>query len=180
MCPRAGSPATNFGTGLDEHIGPHKVTRLSLRLEDTVSDSLSEGNLMSYNSLRLCLTKTKYLFNPFDFKPSQPPVLPVRPYAIYRSPMWRRTLTKANLNWWRNWDSKQKQPTQNFATVFTPTTALSRPAFSFPEGEGRTTYRIHSHLSQPYALSCLILSQGTSFTALKGLSINATASTNFR
>lgn len=34
------SPATNFGTAIDEHIGPHKVTRLSLHLKDTVSDSV--------------------------------------------------------------------------------------------------------------------------------------------
>lgn len=40
-CPRitcrAGSPATNSGTAVDEHIGPRKVTRLSLHLKDTVS-----------------------------------------------------------------------------------------------------------------------------------------------
>lgn len=44
VCPRincrTGSPATNFGTAIDEHTGPHKVTRLSLHLKDTVSDSV--------------------------------------------------------------------------------------------------------------------------------------------
>lgn len=78
----------------------------------------------------------------------------------------RSTLTKANLNWWRTGTPSRK-------TTYTELCHKINLNYSLHfsrEGRGKITYRILSHLSQPYSLSCLLLSQGTGFTALLGLS----------
>lgn len=83
-------PTTNFGTAINEGIGPRKVTRLSVYHKDTVSDCIFLQDKEPYpkatqcvifltHSLRLYLSKTKYLFNPFDFKlPTLPSSSPFR------------------------------------------------------------------------------------------------------
>lgn len=92
----------------------------------------------------------------------------IRHYAIYRSSMLREKYSnKSQPQLMKKLGLQaEKQPTRNFCHKINLNYSLH---FS-REGRGKITYRILSHLSQPYSLSCLLLSQGTGFTALLGLS----------
>lgn len=178
------SPATNFGTALDEHTEPtklpgyHYTSRILFQTLYFLTRSNKEPYLkatpaMNYSSNTLTqsdLTKTKYLFNPFDFKLYHPPVLSdpvlsdiaqfnVEKYSNKSQP---QLMKKLGLQ-------AEKQPTQNFATILTSSIAPRVQPSVYKKGRGKQLTE-HSNLSQPYSLSCFILSQGTGFTALLGLS----------